>query len=418
MRSFFLAIQLSFRNLGANLVRTFVTLIGIVISIAAIIVVLSAGGSVKEYILGEVGSFGSSTIQIEVRVPSGTANKSPSGADQAVGASEITTMKMRDAERIARLDNVSAYYASVIGQGLGQLGSVRKQSIIWGATPGITEVDKNIKLAEGVFYGSDDEDGAARKIVLGSDAAKTFFGTRRAVGEKIKIKGQSYTVIGVLQSRGASFGFNFDEMIYMPLKTTQTFILGTDHVSAITVSAKNEAMMNDTAEAIRRILRDNHKIDDPKFDDFQVMTIKEAQDTISKVFGAVNILLLAVASISLVVGGVGIMNVMFVALEERMAEIGLRKALGAKPQDILRQFLVESTTIATLGGLIGITLGIGMLFGLLFILSRFGFVLPSGIGAQTIGIAVGFSVGAGLFFGVYPAWRASKVEPVVAMRQE
>ena len=418
MQSFFLAVQLSVRNLGANVVRTFVTLVGVVISIAAIIVVLGSGGSVREYILGEIGSFGSNTIQIEVRVPSGTANKTPSGADQAVGASEITTMKMRDAERIARLDNVSAYYASVIGQGLIQADNVRKQSVIWGATPGIVKVDKNIKLAEGVFYGESDEEGVSRKIVLGSDAAKTLFGTRRATGESVKIRGQRYVVSGVLQSRGASFGFNFDEMVYMPLRTAQTFILGTDHVSAITVSAKDETRMNETAEAIRRILRDNHDISDPKFDDFQVMTIKEAQDLVSKVFGAVNILLLAVASISLVVGGVGIMNVMLVALEERMGEIGLRKALGARPHDILRQFLVESTMIAMLGGGMGIVLGMGVSAGLLFVVSRFGFTLPSGIDVQVLGIAVGFSIGSGIFFGVYPAWRASQVEPVVAMRRE
>ena len=207
-------------------------------------------------------------------------------------------------------------------------------------------------------------------------------------------------------------------MIYMPLKTTQNMILGIDHISAITVSARDETKLAETSESIRRILRDEHTIDDPNFDDFEVMTIQEAQDLIGKVFGAVNILLLAVASISLIVGGVGIMNVMFVALEERLAEIGLRKALGARPQDILKQFLVESIVISGFGGLIGIVLGSAILFILLYFAGEFGFVLPSGLTMGTVGIAVGFSVGTGLFFGVYPAWRASKIEPVVAMRQE
>ena len=187
MSSILLAIQLSFRNLGANFVRTFVTLIGIVISIAAIIIVLSAGGSVKEYVLAEVGSFGSNTIQVEVRVPSGAPTKDRS-SDQAVGMGEITTMKVSDAERIAKLSNVSAYYASVIGQAIMQRGSERKQTMIWGATPGIVDVDKNVKIADGVFYSLEDEESASRKIVLGSDVAKTFFGERRAVGEKVKIK--------------------------------------------------------------------------------------------------------------------------------------------------------------------------------------------------------------------------------------
>lgn len=417
MRSILLAVQLSFRNLGANFVRTFVTLIGIVISIAAIIIVLSAGGSVKKYVLAEVGSFGSNTIQIEVRVPSGTTSKDRS-SNQAVGMGDITTMKVRDAERISRLSNVSSYYASIIGQALIQRGSERKQTMIWGATPGIIEVDKNVIIEEGVFYSAEDEEGATRKVVLGSDIKKIFFGERDAIGEKIKIKGQSYMVVGVLKRRGSSFGLNFDEMIYMPLRTTQKLILGVDHISAITVSAKDEMKLSETSESIRRILRDEHNIDNPNFDDFEVMTIQEAQDLIGKVFGAVNILLLAVASISLIVGGVGIMNVMFVALEERLGEIGLRKALGARPQDILRQFLVESVVISGFGGIIGIVLGIIILFGLLFMAGRFGFVLPSGLTAQVIGIAVTFSVGTGLFFGVYPAWRASKIDPVVAMRQE
>lgn len=417
MRSILLAIQLSLRNLGANFVRTFVTLTGIVISISAIIVVLSAGSSVKEYILAEIGSFGSNTIQAEVRVPSGAPTQDRS-SDQAVGMGEITTMTMRDAERIGRLSNVDAYYGTVIGQGLMQYGGERKQTMIWGASPGIIDVDKNVKVAKGVFYTEEDAEGASRKIVLGADVKETFFGGREAVGEKVKIKGQSYAVIGVLERRGSSFGLNFDDMIYMPLKTTQNLILGIDHISAITVAVKDESRIDETAESMRVILRDEHNIDDPNFDDFEVMTIQEAQELVETVFGAINFLLLAVASISLIVGGVGIMNVMFVALEERMAEIGLRKALGARPQDVLKQFLVESVVIAGFGGMIGIVLGVGILFGLVFVAGQFGFPLPSGLTIQTIGIAVAFSVGAGLFFGVYPAWRASKIEPVVAMRSE
>lgn len=416
MRSLFLAIQLSFRNLGTNFIRTFVTLIGIVISIASIIVVLSAGGSVREYVLSEISAFGSNTIQTEVRVPAGKGGRG--GAEQVSGATTITTLKMEDAERIGKLENISGYYASVIGQALMQYGNERKQTMIWGATPGIVSVDPNIKIEDGVFYSEQDELGVSRKVVLGSSVKQNFFSGRRAVGEKVKIKGQSYTVVGVLQSRGSTFGFDFDDMIYMPLQTAQKMILGIDHVSAITVSVADETKIYQTAENIRWILRDRHDISDPNYDDFEVMTILEAQDLIDKVFGAVNILLLAVASISLIVGGVGIMNVMFVALEERITEIGLRKALGARPRDILGQFLIESVVISGVGGATGIFLGIGLLFGALAAISHFGFTLPSGLTVQTIITAVVFSIGTGLFFGVYPAWRASKIQPVTAMRQE
>lgn len=424
MRSIVLAVQLAFRNLQANTVRTFVTLIGIVISIAAIIIVVSAGDSVKEYVLSEVGSFGSDVIQVEVRVPSGAPGQNRS-TDAIAGIGSITTMTIKDAERIAKLENVETYYASIIGQGLAQYKAERKQAMIWGATPDVTVVDPQVKIDKGVFYTGGDEKGAERKVVLGSDIKETLFGNRDAVGRSVNIKGQNYIVSGVLEERGSSFGFSFDEMMYMPVRTLQQNILGVDHVAAITVKVKDDpstssgqAKMEETVEQIKHILRDRHDIDDPDYDDFEVMSIQEAQDLVAEVFGAVNILLLAVASISLLVGGVGIMNVMFVSLEERTTEIGLRKALGARNGDILKQFLLESVVIALIGGAMGMILGTALLTLGIRIAGNFGFALSTGLSIETILIAVFFSVGTGILFGVYPARRAAQVPPVVAMRQE
>lgn len=417
MRSIILAIQLAFRNLRENIVRTFVTLTGIVISIAAIILVMSAGGSVKSYVLSQVESFGSDVIQTEVRVPSGTKGQDVS-LNGLAGIGSVTTMKMKDGERIGKLDNVEAWYATIIGQALVQQGNTRKQTILWGASPGVTIVDPQVKVAEGVFYSESDEEGAARKVVLGSGVKDTLFGNRLAVGKTVRIKGQSYTVSGVLAPRGSSFGLNFDDLMYVPIKTMQNDILGIKHIEAITTKVKDVSKIEQTADQIRRILRDRHDISDPNYDDFQVVSIQEAQDTVAKVFGAINILLLAVASISLLVGGVGIMNVMFVALEERTQEIGLRKALGARSGDILKQFLLEASTIAFVGGAVGIVIGTALLFAGLQAAAHFGFELTTGISFETLAIAVGFSIGVGILFGVYPAWRAAKVPPVVAMRQE
>lgn len=418
MKSFFLALRFALNNLRSNMGRTVVTLSGIIVSIAAIIVVSGAGESVKRFILGQIEVFGSDLIQVEPRVPSRTSGQDRS-SESASGASSITSLTLEDAEKIERLPNVVAVYGAMIGQSLAQYREVNKQVFIFGTGADVVRVDENIKLQDGTFYTRSDDASLYNAVVLGSSVKETFFGNNDAVGKKIKIKGDSYTVVGVLEPRGSAGFFDFDSIVYMPIQTLQKKILGIDHVSMVSVRVSDVGKIDQTSEDIRWLLRDRHDITDVKDDDFEVMSVKEAQETVANVFGTINILLIALASISLTVGGVGIMNVMFVAVSERTSEIGLRKAVGGRSRDVLGQFLVESTTIALLGGIFGIVLGILFLYvGIMIAQRTAGFSVEFILTFRSLLLAVGFSGGAGILFGMYPAWRASKISPVQALTKE
>lgn len=417
MERFFLAVQLGSKNLRMNIGRTIVTLSGIVVSIATIIIVMGAGESVKRFVVDMVSVFGTNLIQVEVRVPSGTQSQDRS-SESIAGAANVTTLTKKDGEQLSRLSNVDAYYAAIIGQSLAQYREVNKQIMIFGTTPDVVRVDQNIHISEGSFYGKSDEMGLSQVVVIGDGVRKSFFGEENAVGKTIKIQGNSYKVLGVLEQRGAAGFFDFDSIVYMPLETLQKKILGLNHVSMISIRVKDESNTDATAEDIRWILRDRHNIQDIRDDDFEVTSIKEAQKLLSSVFGAINSLLLAIASISLLVGGVGIMNVMFVAVSERTNEIGLRKALGATSSDIRGQFLIESVVIAIFGGMMGIFIGLVLLKCLVIIAQYAQFSVQWVMYPEIVCIAVGFSVGSGIVFGVYPAWRASRISPVIAMSHE
>lgn len=416
MQEIFLSLKFAFKSLTANFGRTLLTLSGIIIGTIVIIMVVTLGDVVKGYVLGQIDTFGSDVIQIELKVPSASKNSTQNATSLASGV-RITTLKQSDGEAIQKLDNVSNWYAASMGQELVSYQEINKRAMLFGATADVVAVDKNIKLTEGSFYNESQEKGLAQVVVLGSGVKKSLFGDVSAVGKSIKMKGQTYKVIGVLSERGSTGFISFDDFMYVPLLTLQKKILGIDYASFITVKIKDESKAAQTARDIEILLRERHDIRKEGQDDFSVTTIKEAQETVQTIFGAIQILLIVLASISLVVGGVGIMNVMFVAVAERTGEIGLRKALGARSKDILWQFLVEALIVALVGGLIGIIIAEILLFGIFAILPSFGFMFTFTFSSQTVFLAMGFSLLAGLIFGVYPAWRASQINPIQAIRQ-
>ncbi|QQS21383.1 MAG: ABC transporter permease [Candidatus Moraniibacteriota bacterium] len=416
MHELFLPLQFALKNLFGNLGRTLLTLFGIVIGTVAVLTIASAGDAVERYVMDQVESFGGNAIQIEVKVPSAAHISSENSGGIAKGI-RITTLTKDDAEAIAKLPNVEAWYAGNIGQALSSYRETSKQIFFLGATAGAPKVDKNIVLTEGAFYTEEDDRGAAEVVVLGSNIRNAFFGSGPAVGKSIRIKGQSYRVVGVLEERGTAGFLNFDDFVYIPLETLQKKILGIHHATFITVTAKDEASVPGLAIDIDRLLRDRHDIRKVGEEDYSVMSVKETQELVASIFGAVRILLIALASISLVVGGIGIMNVLFVSVAERTSEIGLRKAVGARPKDILRQFLFESLLVALIGGAIGIALSIGILFGAFRMAASFGFPLDFVISLKNIGIALLFSLLTGVLFGVSPAWKASRIDPIKAIRE-
>lgn len=416
MQEILLSLKFAWKSLTANFLRTLLTLSGIIIGTIAVIAVVSLGDAVKGYVLGQVDSFGSDTIQIEVKNPSAARNSSQNATSLASGV-QITTLTMDDGEAIERLSNVEAFYGGIISQDLASYLNTNKRIMLFGTSADAPTVDVNIKLSDGLFYTESEDKGASQVAVLGSGVKKSFFGDAPAVGKTIKIKSQSYRVIGVLEERGSTGFISFDDFIYIPITTLQKKIMGVDYVSFLTVKARDEKNIDSTAKEIEALLRDRHDIDKPGEEDFSVTTVKEARETIQTVFGAISILLLVLASVSLVVGGVGIMNVMFVAVAERTGEIGLRKAVGARSKDILSQFLVEALIVALTGGLIGIVLAHLLLWGAFAAAQAAGFALAFHFSWSTIGLAIGFSLAAGLLFGVYPAWRASQISPIQAIRQ-
>jgi putative ABC transport system permease protein len=416
MQEIFLSLKFAFKSLTTHFGRTLLTLSGIIIGTSVIIMVVSLGDVVKGYVLGQIDIFGSDSIQVEVKVPSASKNSIQNATSLASGV-QITTLNQSDGEAIQKLSNVKAWYIASIGQELTTYQEINKQVMLFGASVSVIAVDKNLKLTEGDFYTDSEEKGLAQVVVLGSGIKKTLFGEERAVGKSIKIKGHTYKVIGVLAERGSTGFVNFDDFVYVPLMTLQKKLLGTDYAQFITVKIVDENLSAQTALDIEALLRNRHDIRKEGQDDFAVTTIKEAEAMVQTVFGALSILLMLIASISLVVGGVGIMNVMFVAVTERAGEIGLRKALGARAKDILWQFLVEALMVALTGGVIGVIIAEVLLFGIFAFLAQFGFVFAFVFSIQTVLIAMGFSMLAGLIFGVYPAWKASRVNPIQTIRE-
>ncbi|MGB3073053.1 MAG: ABC transporter permease [Candidatus Moraniibacteriota bacterium] len=405
------------RTIRTHRARTALALLGVVIGVFAIVVVTALGDGVKGYILGQVESFGSNLIQVEVKIPNTTAMSSENSTGRAQGT-QITTLTVKDGEAIQKISNVGAVYAGTIGQERATYGSVGKRISLFGTGPDVALVDQNLKLASGRFFTKEEDASLAQVAVLGSDTKDTFFGSSDAVGQYITLKGEKYRVIGVLESRGAVAFLNFDTFTYVPVQTLQKKLLGVNYVQFVSVKMEDAAREAETVADIVALLRKRHDITDPDQDDFSVTSTKETQKTLGDVLGSLSILLLALTSISLVVGGVGIMNVMYVSVSERTSEIGLRKAVGATSKSILQQFLFEALIITLLGGIIGILLGMLLTLALGSLFTYFGFPLPLSFSLQSFLLGVGFSTGVGVIFGLAPAYRAASLTPMEALRRD
>ena len=417
MKRLLLSIRLAIGNLRNNVGRTVLTLIGVVIGIMAVIVVTSSGQGVKDYVMGQFDSYGNNIIQIETKVPAVSKNSSANATQQAQGV-QITTLKDSDGKALLKIPNVKEYAAGTIGQELVSYMGQNKRSMLYGVGSNITNVDTGMKLEEGIYYNEQDNESLAQVVVIGSDIKDALFPNVDPLGKDVKIKGMDFKIVGVLQKRGVAGFFNYDEFIYVPNLTLEKKILGIDYVRFVSLIVNDVGLIDVTAADVTDAMRRLHHIDDPNKDDFSVTTMQEARTLIDNVFGTINILLLALTSISLIVGGVGIMNVMYVAVVERTFEIGLRKAVGATSREIRNQFLLEAIFITLAGGIVGIVLGFLLSLGFSYLFSLLGFALKFSVTLQSILIATGFSCATGIVFGYYPAWKASKLSPMEALRKE
>ena len=394
-----------------NKSRTFLTIFGIIIGIAAVIIVLSAGESIKGLILGQLESFGTDVIHVETKVPNSDAVSSDISRAQGV---QITTLKNEDAEAISKLPNIKDYYAAVMGQSVVSYEDQNRIINFMGASADVINIDRS-KLALGRPISHEEDKELARVAVLGSKVASDLFGNQNPINQNIKIGKNKFKVVGVLEERGAGFGLNFDEMLYLPIRTAQKLVMGIDYVMFIMAQVKDPLIENETADEIATLLRERHKIENFQDDDFAVTTTEQARQTINTVFGGITLLLTAIASISLLVGGIGIMNIMYVSVTERTFEIGLRKSVGARQLEILWQFLWEAIAVTVFGGIIGIAAGISFTYLIAIIAGQFGFTWAFKLPIFSVLIAFGFSALVGLVFGFYPARRAAKMNPISAL---
>jgi len=413
----FQAICFAIKSLRTHKLRMALTVLGVSIGIAAVIAVMSTGEGLKSLIDGQLEMFGSDLIQIEIKIPN-TKKNSQENATGMVSGITITTLKDSDREAILKqIPGVVDAYSGVIDQQQVIKEEKRKKTLIFGTSATVLNID-NVKIEEGRMYTDSEEKSLARVAVLGYEIKDILFGQSDAIGETIKIKQKRFRVIGVLEERGSAGIFNFDEVIYIPLATLQKQITGIDHVSFISVKADANFNFRSVTKQIEDLLRVRHNIPDPIKDDFAVTTMEEAEEIVGTVLGAVQLLLLAVAGISLLVGGIGIMNVMYVSVKERTFEIGLRKALGAEFKDILMQFLAEAIIISFLGAIIGTILGSLVSFAVAYIATGQGFAWKFVVPAAAIGIAIGFSAAVGVFFGYWPAKTAAKKDAIKALKGE
>ena len=404
--------NISIKALSRSKLRTLLTVLGVLVGISSVTIIISAGNSVEALIFKQIEGFGSNYIQTEVRVPKGSG-----GTTSMVQGVVISTLKEKDRQDFLDLENIDKAYGAVITQDIISWQGELNKVMIYGVGSSYIDIDTT-EIDQGRFYTEDEDDSKARVIVLGSKVKEDLFGPSDAIGENVKINKINFKVIGVAKPRGAVFTFDLDDMVFIPVKTTQTALMGINYLSAITSQMVDSSIEEETAEQMRMILRENHDIDDPDKDDFEVMSGTEAMEMMATILGGMTILLVVLAGLSLLVGGVGIMNIMYATVAERTFEIGLRKAVGASPKDILQQFLIESIIITFLGGVFGIILGIIVIYAVYLGANYYGMDWPLAISWLGILLAIVFSVVVGLIFGLYPARKAAKLDPITALRKE
>ncbi|MBI5729346.1 MAG: ABC transporter permease [Candidatus Magasanikbacteria bacterium] len=409
-------VNLAYASIRRQRRRAILTMLAISIGISAVITIIAAGKGMQRLVLGQLEVFGPGTISIEVKVPSAKQGSS----DNAVGLASgivITTMKDRDLRDILKHPNIEAAYGMVSGQEAVSYGGQIKKTVLFGYGASAPEVEK-FTVAEGRYYSKEEEESLATVAVLGSKAREKLFGDEDPIGKNIYIRGKTYRVVGVMASRGSAFFIDMDDIILIPTKTMQKKLLGIDYVPHILAKLKDNNQTASTVEDLKEILRSNHLIADPSRDDFAIDTMADATKTLSTVTEGVTLLLVALVCVSLLVGGVGIMNIMYVSVAERTFEIGLRKALGARKKDILWQFLAEAILVTLGGGVAGIILGAILALIVYLAAESFGLQWVYVISLSSVILAVSFSAFIGLLFGLYPARRAAALNPIEALRKE
>ena len=400
----------AFSSITSNKVRSFLTMLGIFIGVAAVIAMMSIGQGAQNSITSSMSVLGTQTLYL-----------TPGNFTENVRNSQSLTND--DVEAVSRLECVDIA-APLVSQNytLSQSNGNTVNASVTGVVPGYQTVG-NYDLAQGTFITQDHLDNKEMVAVIGTEINKSLFGATNSssVGDTIRIMGQPYRVIGVLAEKGSNtLGMSQDQNVFIPITTAQSRLMTRqkNSVSQIVIQVKSGYTLDAASDEIESLMQDRHGIFEGNPNDFTIMNVQELIDALGDIMNTFTLFLGGVAAISLLVGGIGIMNIMLVTVSERTKEIGLRKALGAKKQDILAQFLVESSMLSLVGGVLGIVFGLVLAFGIARIASMSGTNLDVYVNPGIVIGATLFSIAVGLFFGVYPANKASNLEPVIALRTE
>jgi putative ABC transport system permease protein len=390
-------LQLAISALRRNLARTMLTMLGIVIGIGSVITIMSLGAGSTQSIVSSISSFGTNILTV-----------SPGQAGRGPGpqSSSYTTLSTDDANKIAKLGNVSAVSRQISKSKTITANSEAINSQITGVDA-VYQTIQSLKLTAGTFFTESEVLGAAKDVVLGDEIVTELFGEDSAdyvIGQTVRIDGKVFQIIGVITDSSAAI---------VPITTAQTVLFAQTHLDQISVNITNTDLATATTDEITNLLMNQHDITDEDALDFNVRSSQSFIDTISTVTSTITTMLSGIAAISLIVGGIGIMNIMLVTVTERTKEIGLLKALGAKNQAILSQFLIEALVLTLVGGLLGIVLGAGISFVVSNAIS-----IPFVVKASSIALSFGVSAGIGVLFGYYPASKAAKLNPIDALRYE
>ncbi len=420
MNSLIHSAKIALKSMASNKLRTALTVLGIVIGASSVIIVYSAGEGVRGLLLGQIESFGTNIIETEIKVPAN--KKSSAESEQNSGASiaqgvQITTLSHEDLEDLKKVRNISGGYGAILSQDQAGYGSEVRRAFLMGVSADYIDIDKT-NLSAGRFFSENEDKSLAQVVVLGSKMAEKLFGNSEPIGKFINLHKSKYQVVGVMEEKGKMMAMDFDDYIYLPVRTLQKKIMGINHLFYMVHQLDDPNLAEETAEEFRIILRENHDITDPAKDDFRVVTMDEMLATLDTITGALTILLLGIIIISLIVGGVGILNVMYVSVSERTSEIGLRKAVGANYAAIRQQFLIESVIITLLGGVVGVVVGIGLSWFLAWGARSYGLEWDFVIPLEGVFVALFFSFLFGILFGLGPAKRAARLDPLEAMRKE
>lgn len=400
-------IKIALRALANNKLRGFLTMLGIIIGVASVITMLAIGQGSKRSIQAQISEMGSNMIMIHP------------GADTRGGvrqdASAMETLKLEDYQNIVdETRYVSAVSPSVNSSGQAIYGANNTPTTVYGISPDYLEI-RRYKVGDGEMFTEQDIQTAAKVCVVGKTVVDNLFtGGESPVGKVIRFQKLPFRIVGVLESKGYnSMGMDQDDLILAPYTTIQKKVLAITHLQGITCSALKEEYTDQAIDEITEILRRNHKLKESDDDDFTIRSQQELSTMLTSTTDMMTVLLAAVAGISLLVGGIGIMNIMYVSVTERTREIGLRMSIGAKGIDILAQFLIESILISVTGGLIGVVLGVGAAL-IVNVVAHF----PIYIQPWSVMLSFVVCTVTGVFFGWYPAKKAAQLDPIEAIRYE